>query len=68
MVQTTAFSLPCSAEPCSATAQRAAQNSADAKRQRTMSKSRLKSIRSHSPYRARGRNHFACERALTQSR
>ena len=33
MVQTTAFSFPCSAEPCSATAQRAAQESADANRQ-----------------------------------
>lgn len=34
MVQTTAFSFPCSAEPCSATAQRAAQNSADTNKQR----------------------------------
>jgi len=34
VVQTTAFSFPCSAEPCSATAQRAAQNSADTNKQR----------------------------------
>lgn len=51
MVQTTAFSFPCSAEPCSASAQRAAQDSADANIQRSMPSSRLTSIRSHTSYR-----------------